>query len=661
LLLGFSPGRQAAAQLQVQTASAAASAPPSAELFARTPLMSHVQPSPSGRRLAMILPQADGKQVLAVQDLPARAPPKGVAAFRDGDVEWFQWVNDDRLVLGVSVRSAEAFEGEGGVFAIDHDGDNSRQLVAWRPSVEDSGSHIKTRVLPYSWYLVQVIQDGSDDVVMGKVIGDATHQRHGTHLARLNTRTGQLTEPYDGVPSGTDDWVFDAQGEIRFASSDRDGRSRLYQRQGDSANWELIDDRQRFDAKTLTPEFLEGKDKLIVSTQVGGDTDGFFSYDLTKRAIDPEPLLQAARFDVASLQVDAPSQRVVGVGLDADRPMSVWFTERLDQAQRAVDKALPPGRFNTLLCGQCESTAFYVVLSQSDRQPGEYYLYDDKNRKLTPLGASRPWIAESSQGRRSFRWFQARDGLPLSAVVTDPPGHEAKEALPAVLLVHGGPWVHGADLRWSADAQFLATRGYRVIEPEFRGSAGYGARHFTAGLKQWGRAMEDDLADAVHWAAAQGLIDPHRVCIYGASYGGYAALMGPITYPGMFRCAASYAGVTDIRLMFTSYEGDWSEQSRRYALRDLIGDPDKDAAMLRQASPIERVSEIKVPVLLVQGALDRRVPREQADRFESAARSAGVPIERVTYPDELHGWVHQEDEADFLNRLAGFFAKSLSP
>ncbi len=671
LVMGATPCRWAAAQGQMPApvgmapaAAPAASAPPSANLFARTPLLFDVRPSPSGRRVAMIVPQADGKHVLAVQDLPPEAPPKGVAAFRDGDVEWVRWVNDDRLVMQVRVRSGETFEGEGGLFAIDHDGRNSRQLVAWRYSLEDSGSHIQTKVLPYGWYFVHAIGDGSDDLVMGQVIHNATDEIHSIHLARLNTRSGQLTEAYDGVPSGTDQWVFDAQGAIRFARSERDGRDRLYQRQGDTANWTLIDDVPHLDASSLVPLALEKGDKLIVETRHEHDTLGIFSYDLARHALEPEPLLQAAQFDVGSVEFDPGLQRVVGVSLDTDRPMKVWFTQRLDQAQRTVDKALPAGRFNTLLCGRCESSAFFVVRSESDRQPGEYYAYDDKSRKLSLLGTTRPWIAEASQGRRSFRWFQVRDGLPLSVVVTDPPdppGQETKKALPAVLLVHGGPQVRGADLRWSADAQFLATHGYRVLEPEFRGSAGYGVRHATAGLKQWGRAMEDDLADAVSWAAAQGLIDPHRVCIYGASYGGYAALMGPITHPGMFRCAASYAGVTDILQMFTSYNDDSSEQVRKYTLSELIGDPVKDAALLRQASPIERVAEIRVPVLLVQGALDTRVPREQADRFESAARSAGVPIERVTYPDEYHGWVHPEDEADFLNRLDRFFAKSLAP
>jgi dipeptidyl aminopeptidase/acylaminoacyl peptidase len=641
--------------------ASAAEAPPSAEMFARWPLFSEVRLSPSGHRVAMIVPQANGRRVLAVLDLPAHGNPKGVAAFREGDVRWVRWVNDDRLVFGASARGPVIYDGEEGTYAVDHDGSNWRQLVAWVDSTEMTGTHLQNKMLPYGWQYLTSIDDGGDDVVVRHITYSAIGEVRAAQVARLNTRTGSLTGAYDNSPSGASEWIFDSKGQARVARSQRDGRDRLYLHQGDSGSWTLVDDRMLLDADSMDPVFLEAGSKLIVRTRAGHDTLGLYSYDLNKRALDPEPLVQAARFDVGPVELDRQAQHVVGARIEADRPVSAWFSDRVAAVQQAVDKALPADRFNTVDCGRCESTAFYVVFSQSDRQPGEYYLYDAGAHQLTLLGQTRPWIKEASQGRRSFHWTSARDGLPLPLVVTDPPGHEAPEALPAILMVHGGPWLREASRGWSEEAQFLASRGYRVIEPEFRGSAGFGLRHLQAGLKQWGRTMEDDLADAVHWAGDQGLIDPHRVCIYGGSYGGYAALMGPITQPGMFRCAASFAGVTDILLMFSSDRGDWGEQSRRYSLPALIGDPQQDADLLRQVSPVERVAEIRVPVLLVQGKLDRRVPREQADRFESAARKAGVAIERVDYPEEGHGWFHPEDHADFLNRLDRFFAKSLAP
>jgi dipeptidyl aminopeptidase/acylaminoacyl peptidase len=300
-----------------------------------------------------------------------------------------------------------------------------------------------------------------------------------------------------------------------------------------------------------------------------------------------------------------------------------------------------------------------VVESSSDRQPGQYFLFDREKSSLDSIGSARPWIAEAQQGSRTFHQVKSRDGLVLPVYVTHPAGDTKGQALPAVVMVHGGPYVRGVDALWSAEPQFLASRGYRVIEPEFRGSTGYGFKLFRAGWKQWGRAMQDDIADAVEWAVAQKLVDPGKVCIMGASYGGYAALMGPIRHPGLYRCAISYAGVTDVDLMYDISWSDVTEQYKRYGMPALVGDRDKDAQWLREGSPLQRAAEIKVPVLLAHGGLDRRVPVQHARQFASAARGASVRLEQVTYSDEGHGWFLPENHTDFLRKVEKFLAGSM--
>jgi dipeptidyl aminopeptidase/acylaminoacyl peptidase len=167
--------------------------------------------------------------------------------------------------------------------------------------------------------------------------------------------------------------------------------------------------------------------------------------------------------------------------------------------------------------------------------------------------------------------------------------------------------------------------------------------------------------DVVDWAAAQQLTDPARVCLYGGSYGGYAALMGTVRYPQAYRCAASFVGVTDLQLMYSSVRSDITVHAKRYSMPTLIGDPKADAEMLRTSSPIHRVAEIKAPLLLAHGTLDRRVPIEHAQAFAKAAEAAGVKLEVVTYPEEGHGWIDAKNHADFLARLEAFFARSLRP
>jgi dipeptidyl aminopeptidase/acylaminoacyl peptidase len=617
--------------------------------------------SPSGKRLAAVVLNEKGQRALAVMDLPMDKPPQLLQSYEKASIDWVRWVNDDRLIFRVTEWDTTIRQDGSAISAIDHDGQNELLLSSWRLSSDSAQLRVRSRVLPYTWDLLQTLDDGGDDVVMVEAKFDAVGDFIGQRIGRLNTRTGVMTPTMLGPEISYSGVAFelDSHGNPRAVRSIQRDRDRLYTRTADGENWKLLSERGLTAADSVSPVQIEGENELVVSGAIGGDTQGLHVMDLRSGKIDPEPLLRVARYDVENAIVDRQAGRVVGATLKADRPTTVWFSDRMAAIQQTVDKALAD-RLNHVDCGRCETSRFFTVLSQSDRDPGEFLLYDDEKKSLSPIGSVRPWIAPATQGRRSFHWIQARDGQPLPVVVTHPAGHDTKEALPAVVLVHGGPWVPGADRTWSGWPQFLAAHGWRVIEPNFRGTLGYGYRHFSSSFKQWGLAMQDDLADAVNWAAGEGLIDSHRVCIVGASYGGYAALMGPIHDPGLYRCAASFAGVTDIRLMFSSARSDMTRNARRYGMPQMVGDPDRDAEQLRRTSPVERAAEIKVPVLLAQGTDDRRVPKEHADAFEAAARRGGVAIERLDYPFEGHGFVEAPSHAAFLKRLAGFLQRSLA-
>ena len=639
-------------------ASAQSDAPP-AEHYTRPPAISDVTISPSGKRVAFLTTADNGRSVAAVLNLPVQGPAKVVAGFGDADVATVAWVNDDRLVLEASQDGALVGENGAGTMAVDHDGGNARPLIAWRSDNWSTGTRLTSRMLTYGWFLLGTMDDGSHDVLVHQRINEARGDRLTDNLSRLDTRTGAVRKVGSGIPDGAYAWRFDRAGEPRTVVVDDRNRRKHYWRPPGRDQWTLFADVEARSLEDFGPVALEGDRHLVVARRGAKDTSALYSFDLTAGKFDAEPLAAVAGFDSdGGYQSDAPGGSIVGVHLRADRPLSAWFDTRMAAIQAAVDAALP-GRWNRLYCGRCASTNFFVVASQSDRQPGEFLLYDSAQRKLHVLGKARPWIDEAQQGSRTFHRYAARDGLPIPVYVTHPKGSTPKEPLPAVVLVHGGPWVRGSDRRWEAEAQFLASRGYRVLQPEFRGSEGYGFAHFRAGWQQWGLTMQDDLADAVQWAAAQGLVDPARVCIVGASYGGYAALMAPVRHPDRWRCAASFAGVTDIDLMFSSERSDVSERSKRYGYASLIGDPKADAAKLRQNSPLHRVADIKVPVLLAHGYHDRRVPREHYTAFVDAAQRAGVKLESVMYPGAGHGWYESREHADFLSRLEKFLAREI--
>jgi dipeptidyl aminopeptidase/acylaminoacyl peptidase len=654
----------AAMALGIATASSPARAQaPSVRDIARQhtnpPSLRQVQVSPNGKRAAMIVTAGNGRRVVAVLDLPPQGPPRTVGGFSDANVNNVVWITDDRLAYdayepGTLIRNASTM-------AVDADGGNSRELINWQfdEAAGSAGSRMRTRMLPYGWYLAGSPQDGSADVFVEQRITQATGDFVQSRTSRLNTLTGELKALSLGVPDRVVAQAIDGQGRIRVVLTRQNGRAQLQHLQADNS-WQVIEDHEELSDDILVPLHIESDGTLIVSTRRGHDTTGLHAYDLAKRKLDPEALVRLQRFDIdADIEFDRRAGRVIGVHIVTDRPQSVWFSERLAAIQKAVDASLPAGRFNRIHCGHCESTRWYAIESASDRHAGEWLLYDHQQRAFHRLGAGRPWLDEASQGSRSFHRVNARDGLPLPLVMTHPRGRDKPEALPAVLLVHGGPWSRGGDLRWSEEAQFFARRGWRVLEPEFRGSTGFGSRHLRAGWKQWGQAMQDDLADAVQWAAKEGWVDARKVCIVGSSYGGYAALMGPVRHPELFSCAASHAGVTDLQLMFSSNRSDLTDQSRRFTMPQLVGDPVADTEMLRQHSPVNRVAEIKVPLLMAHGLLDQRVPKDHANRFESAARRAGVALERVDYGEEGHGFLLSENHADWLVRLDGFIAKAI--
>jgi dipeptidyl aminopeptidase/acylaminoacyl peptidase len=257
---------------------------------------------------------------------------------------------------------------------------------------------------------------------------------------------------------------------------------------------------------------------------------------------------------------------------------------------------------------------------------------------------------------RDFVRLPARDGLSIPMHVTKPAG---KGPWPTVVLVHGGPWVRGGSWQWTGESQFLASRGYLVLEPEFRGSRGYGQKHEHAGYKQWGLKMQDDVTDATRWAIDKKLADPQRVCLAGASYGGYATLIGLIREPALYRCGVAWIAVTDINLMYDISWSDTSEEFKRYGMPVRVGDQVKDAAQLEETSPVKQAHRLKQPLLLAFGAADRRVPLDHGTRFRDAVSKTNTQVEWVVYNNEGHGFSKPENRFDFYERMERFLATHL--
>ncbi len=351
---------------------------------------------------------------------------------------------------------------------------------------------------------------------------------------------------------------------------------------------------------------------------------------------------------------------MLGFRIVAESESTMWFDPAMKALQADIDKSLP-GTINMLSVPTRAETPWVVVESYSDVLPKTLMMYNTATKTFKRIGSTYPAIKAEQMGSQQAISYTARDGLTIPGLLTLPPGGK-RAGLPLVVLVHGGPFVRGSSWGWRNESQFLASRGYAVLEPSFRGSTGFGMKHYRAGWKQWGLKMQDDIADGTKWAIAQGIVDPQRICIAGASYGGYATLMGLVNDPALFKCGVNWVGVTDIALLHNGqwhFESDATERQLKYGLPLMVGDLVKDAAQLKATSPIELASRITQPLLLAYGGADRRVPKFHGTLFHDAVKKTNPHVEWVLYPEEGHGWDLPETRVDFWGRVEKFLDKNI--
>jgi len=618
------------------------------EAFFRHSDFSDLKPSPSGKYLAALVPQ-NGRRAIGIVDL-VKLKSEVAAKLQDGDIVWFEWVNDDRLVLSVAdLQSGLGEQYGGGLIAIDRDGSHVRELSPTAARTFGKGN-FRYRHMEF----LQALDDGSDDIMV------ATRDRSAEvpDVYRVNTRTGVKTLKTFDSPGPVARWILDRSGAVRAAITDEKSlRSRAFYRAAEDAPWQLMGDYALGDAHTL-PLAFDGDGTLLVTSNVGRDTVAIYTYDMVKNARG-EMLAGHERVDITDgLVYDRLKKKIVGVRYDYDRGATAWFDQDWANLQASVDVALP-GHANILQRVGREQRL--LIHSYSDVDPGSFYLMDTQQRRIEPLLTERKSIKPEAMSPMQVTSYTARDGLRIPAYLTLPKGRDPKN-LPLVVYVHGGPWVKGYSWRWDPEIQYLAAQGYAVLAPEPRGSVGYGAKLFRAGWKQWGLAMQDDLNDGVRWLTREGIADSKRVCIMGGSYGGYAVMMGLARDPDVWRCGINVAGVTDVALFTDISWADYSYSDWiKYAAKEMVGDSSADAERFRKTSPLENADRIKAPVLMAYGGLDQRVPLAHGTRMRAALDRPGMSVEWVMYPEEGHGFLKEANEFDFQRRVQKFLAEQLKP
>lgn len=656
----------AAALVLALATGLAHAAPPPAEVFFKDADIVEAELSPSGRRLALTSAKGAQRVGLVLLDLGPDGKMQRIAQFSDGDVSQVRWVNEERLIFSIMDLSDGSGRPNGapGLYSINADGKQLRQLVRrmGKPFITSGGTD--DRVLDWNHFLLRVpaLQPGqpNEDVLIAEYALDDIHTL--TPLW-VNVRTGRTRSVSFDQPRDTVAWLTDENAEPRVAMTLNKGRRGAWWRAPGSKDWTLLYEADLFKVPFM-PTSVDNAGTLYVTRTEGPQgLQVLTRYDFAAHAPEAKPLVVTPGFDFAGSLLTEGASAAIGVRVTVDGETTVWFDDALKALQQQADRLLPE-RLNHISCRRCgQPDMVALVRSSSDRDPGRLLYYQAQppqgEKAWTPLGRMRGDVKPEQMATLDLHRISARDGRELPVWVTRSPG--AQGALPAVVLVHGGPWMRGGNWGWHPMAQFLASRGYVVIEPEFRGSTGYGDAHFKAGFKQWGQAMQDDVADALRWAQKQGLASD-KACIAGASYGGYSTLMGLIKDPDLYRCGAAWVAVTDLELLLRGswwIRDDTSSLARQYALPEMIGDPDKDAALIAANSPVKQAARIKAPVLLAFGEDDRRVPLAHGKRMREALQAAGNDPVWVTYPGEGHGFAVLKNRVDFAERLEAFLARHL--
>ena len=595
--------------------------------------------SPDGSLVAY-LASVHGRRCLIIHRLDGNAErPNAVACPGTYEVRWFAWKNDARLILEVyapATLTGEEQHTRSRLIALNVDGSRLRNLSETKEErAADFGQNV----------VIDMLQNDPGNIL----ISAYRSNNDLPDVIAVNVNTGAMRTVIPGQNRITN-WKTDDLGQVRIGISVKDRIVRTYYREDAKSDFRLIHEVDAGHSSSFAVLAIGATPGLLyVASTAPTGRRAIYRYDVGQgRFLDA--YASRADADIESLMID--HGQPLGYGYTIDEPELV-FTDPALQADAQQMAQVLPG-LHTFVVDDTEDGHRLLILANGGYRPGSYYLLTRNKEKatLTPLGDIRPDVPDSALAPVTPVTYRARDGLEIHGYLTMPRG-AAKGPIPFVVMPHGGPSTRDT-LGFDYIAQMIASRGYGVLQPNYRGSRGYGARFEQAGFQEWGLAMQDDVTDGTRWLIDQKLADPNRICIVGWSYGGYAALMGAVKTPDLFRCAASMAGVTNLQRRL-----DRASNSRFADLN--VPRFDSDPATINANSPLLHADRIKIPVLLAHGKRDFTVPIDDSQAMEAALKQAGKPVETIYFDDDDHYLFREADRIAYLKTLEAFLKRNLGP
>jgi len=596
------------------------------EDFFKNPEKTAFEISPDGQKVAFMQPWENRLNV-HVKNIGSNEVIRLTSA-TERDIAGYLWLGDSRIGYVQDTGGDENFR----LFAVNIDGTNQADLT------------------PFDSVRVQII-DELENNPQEMLIGLNKKDQRLHDVYRLNVLTGQM-ELIAENPGNISGWQTDHAGKLRLAfTADGVNTSILY-RQTEQDTFHIIlttDFREE-----VNPMFFTFDNKnLYVSSNRKRDKSALYIFDINT-ATETDLIFGHDEVDISWAMYSKKRKVLTGVSIYTSKQKYHFFDNWRENVQKDLEEKLPG--VEVRLSDLDDNETMALVRTFNDKTRGAYYLYNTETKELSKLADISPWLDPLKMADMIPISYKSRDGLTINGYLTLPKDSSDKN-LPVIVNPHGGPWARN---RWgfNSEVQFLANRGYAVLQMNFRGSTGYGRNFKEIGFKQWGKSMQDDVTDGVHWLVNEGIADKDRIGIYGGSYGGYATLAGLTFTPELYACGVDYVGPSNIFTLLNSLPPYW--ELYRQMFYEMVGNPEDDKELLEEISPVFHVDKIQAPLFVAQGANDPRVKQAESDQIVEALQSKGIDVQYMLKENEGHGFHNEENRMEFYNAMIVFLNKHMN-
>lgn len=599
------------------------------EDFFKNPEKTSFQISPDGKYFSYTAPYEDRMNVF-VQKIGSKKATR-LTSETDRSVAGYFWANKDRILYLKDDGGDENFA----LYGVDKNGKNLKCLTCFE--------NVRTQIL-------DDLEDIPDEVIIG-----------------LNKRNPQVFDPYRlNIKSGEMTMLAENPGNIQGWMTDHEGRLRVAVAIVDGVNIQIQyrDTEEEEFKPVLTTSFKESVDlaffdfenkNVYATSNLGRDKSAVVLFDIANGK-EIEVLYENPDYDVSGVFYSRKRKVLTSASYTSWKRERHFFDDQTEKLFTRLEKDL--GEYELGITGMNKAEDMYIIRTYSDRTLGSYYLYDLNEDKLEKIHDVSPWLDEDEMANCYPVKYTARDGLVINGYLTLPNGitMETAKDLPVVINVHGGPWARDS-WGFNPEVQFLANRGFAVLQPNFRGSTGYGRDFWEASFKQWGLSMQNDVTDGVYWLINKGIADKDKVAIYGGSYGGYATLQGIVVTPTLYAAAVDYVGVSNLFTFMKTIPPYW--EPLLDMMYEMVGDPVEDQVQFEATSPALNADKIMTPLFVAQGANDPRVNIDESDQIVNALKERGIEVEYMVKDNEGHGFYNEENRFDFYRAMEAFLSKHI--